>query len=80
MDYLSRCKDSYDRSISETQFSRLDSLWGTHTVDRFSSSYYIHCKRFNSRWWVPRTERVNAFDHYWAGENNWIVPPPRLVL
>ena len=79
-DLLSRCGDSDDWSISPSWFSYLDSVWGKHTIDRFSSSYNNHCDRFNSRWWVPGTEGVDAFGQSWANEINWIVPPPRLII
>ena len=79
-DHLSRCRDSDDWSVSKSCFVFLDKLWGKHTVDRFSSHYNAHCPRFNSRWWVPNTEAVDAFDQLWYGENNWLVPPPGLVV
>ena len=78
-DYLSRCHDSDDWSISDSWFSYLDSVWGRHTVDRFSSHFNNHCHRFNSRWWVPGTEGIDAFKQEWRNENNWLVPPPKLV-
>jgi hypothetical protein len=37
------------------------------------------CTRFNSRWWVPGTESVDAFCQNWSGETNWLVPPPRVI-
>ena len=48
-------------------------------MDRFASDYNTKCIRFNSRWWCRNTEGVNAFSQNWQGENNWIVPPPKLV-
>lgn len=78
-DYLSRCVDCDDWEVTDFNFQYLDKRWGPHTVDRFSSNYNNKLVRFNSRWWVPGTEAVNAFDQQWSGECNWMVPPPRLI-
>ena len=80
-DYLSRCRDSDDWSVQEWVFKHLDAKWGPHTIDRFASFYNSYCARFNSRWWVPGTEAVDALDQVWGKpEINWVVPPPRLIL
>ena len=78
-DNLSKCCDSDDWSIRSSVFHYIDGVWGPHTVDRFSSDYNANCLRFNSRWWCRNTEAVNAFSQSWQGENNWMVPPPKLV-
>ena len=80
-DHLSRCKDCDDCEVSKWVFDSSELKWGTFTVDRFASNYNNKCKRFNSKWWVPDTEGVNALHQNWAKpENNWLVPPPRMVL
>jgi hypothetical protein len=53
--------------------------WGTFTGDRFATSYNAKCVRFNSKIWFWGTESVDCFSVNWSGENNWIVPPPRLI-
>ena len=78
-DMLSRCNDSDDWKVTPLCFAMLDKKWGPHTVDRFATDYNTHCARFNSRWWCQNTEQIDAFKCHWAGENNWLVPPPRLV-
>lgn len=78
-DYLSRCQDSDDWEISSQIFHYLDSVWGPYTIDRFASHLSKKCKRFNSRWWVPGTEAVDAFLQSWKYDSNWLVPPPRLI-
>lgn len=80
-DYLSRCKDSDDWEVENWVFKKLDEIWGPHTIDRYASNYNKKCVRFNTRWWVPETDGVNALNQSWVKpENNWLVPPPRLVL
>ncbi|XP_060574478.1 uncharacterized protein LOC132732127 [Ruditapes philippinarum] len=78
-DYLSRCFDSDDWKIRIQYFKNIDKRWGTHSIDRFASHFNNQCLRFNSRWWVPRTEAVDALSQYWGNDINWLVPPPRLV-
>ena len=79
-DGLSRGLDSDDWQIQTWVFEQIDQTWGKHTVDRFASNLNAHCSRFNSRFWCPGTEGVDAFDQCWSGECNWIVPPPRDLL
>ena len=79
-DALSRTKDSDDWQIHVKIFNQLDAVWGPHTIDRFATNLTRHCTRFNSRFWCPGTEGVDAVSNNWSGECNWIVPPPRLIL
>jgi hypothetical protein len=79
-DFLSRCMDSDDWSVVDWVFKLLDEKWGKHTFDRFACHYNTKCKDFNSRYWCPGTAGIDAFEQIWAGENNWLVPPPRLIL
>jgi len=78
-DILSRCGDSDDWSVHEWVFNTIDRLWGPHTIDRFAYDYNAKCLKFNSRFWCQGTAGVDAFKQSWAGEVNWLVPPPRLV-
>ncbi|XP_060081899.1 uncharacterized protein LOC132561188 [Ylistrum balloti] len=78
-DYLSRCKDCDDWSVQSWVFEECQLLWGPHQIDRFATDYNSKCVRFNSKWWCPGTEAVDAFTVRWQGVNNWLVPPPRLV-
>ena len=78
-DFLSRCSDSDDWSVLNFVFSTLEARWGSHTFDRFACDYNTKCASFNSRYWCPGTSGIDAFAHTWVGENNWLVPPPRLI-
>ena len=60
-------------------FAALDILWGPHTVDRFSTFKTCQVPRFCSRWLNPCAEGIDAFTFSWAGENNWMFPPPYLT-
>ena len=53
--------------------------WDPHSVDRFANHENTQLPRFNSRFWCPGTEAVDAFSVSWAGENNWLVPPIFLI-
>ena len=78
-DFLSKCKDRDDWQITNAVFTALDQQWGPHSVDRFATDYNTKCRRFNSRWWCPGTEAVEAIEENWANNINWLVPPPRLI-
>ena len=78
-DYLSRITDYDDWSLDHAIFVSIDLRWGSHTVDRFASHYNMQLPRFNSRFWNPGTEAVDAFTADWHDENNWLCPPVYLV-
>jgi hypothetical protein len=79
-DLLSKCGDSDDWEISFQVFQIFQEAWGPYSVDRFASFYNAKCHRFNSRFWCPKTEAVNALTQFWGADNNWVVPPPSLIL
>ena len=78
-DYLSRLQDTDDWKVQPFVFSELDRLWGPHTIDRFANQLNTQLARFNSRWWCPNTEAVDAFTCDWGGDINWVCPPPYLI-
>ena len=78
-DYLSRIVDYVDWSLDHTIFELIDYEWGPHTVDRFASHYNTQFSRFNSRFWNPGTEAVDAFTCDWQDDNNWLCPPVYLI-
>jgi hypothetical protein len=79
-DVISKAVDYDDWVTTREFFVYMDSLWGPHTVDRFADSFNTQLPRFNSRYYVPGTECVDAFSVCWVGENNWLVPPPHRVI
>lgn len=75
----SRIVDYDNWMINPLVFQWLDTLWGPHMVDRFSSPENSQLDRFNSRFWTPGSEAVDAFTCDWAEDNNWSVPPVHLI-
>ena len=59
--YLSRIIDYDDWSLDHKLFKFLDNKWGPHTVDRFACFYNAQLSRYNSRFWNPGSEAVDAF-------------------
>ena len=78
-DYLSRIIDTDDWTLNPEVFGRLNELWGPHTIDRFANTDNAQVERFNSRFWCPGSEAVDAFTVDWHAENNWLCPPIVLV-
>lgn len=83
-DFLSRICDSDDWGLSEQTFSKIDQIWGPHSIDRFANHLNLKLPRFNSRFWNPGSEDIDAFVLDWSGENNYVCPPicliPRVLL
>ena len=77
--FLSRIVDYDDWRVKRDYFLLAEEKWGPHSVDRFANHENTQLPRFNSRFWCPGTEAVDAFSVSWAGENNWLVPPIFLI-
>ena len=60
-DNLSRITDFDDYNLNLDIFHVLDFRWGPHTIDRFGCSYNAKLSHFNSRFYQPGTEAVDAF-------------------
>jgi hypothetical protein len=45
-------------------FEFIDNMWGPHTIDRFANSGNTKVRRFNSRYWNPSSESVDAFTQH----------------
>jgi len=78
-DYYSRIIDYDDYKLNPAVFQWLDALYGPHTVDRFANHVNTQMGRFNSRFWVPDTDAVDAFTCDWAEDNSWWFPPVYLI-
>ena len=78
-DALSRIIDYDDWSLSHDLYHKFENLWGPHTIDRFANYQNNKLPRFNSRFWNPNSENIDALTETWSGENNWLVPPISLI-
>ena len=78
-DYISRIQDFDDWEIQEHFFNYLSNLFGPFSVDRFADYENKKCDRFNSRFWNPGCEAVDAFTQNWKNDNNYLVPPVQLI-
>ena len=70
-DYLSRIVDHDDWMLNPVVFQELHVMWGPHTIDRFADVHNRQLERFNSLYWNPWSEAVDAFTCDWSKENNW---------
>ena len=58
----------------------LDSVWGPHHVDRFSSFMTTQLPEYNSMFSDPMTHGVNALAQTdWASKTNYVNPPFALI-
>jgi hypothetical protein len=79
-DGLSRIQDNYNWKLNPLLFRMIDKLFGPHTVDRFASGVNTQLTRFNTRFWEPFTEGVDALaQQNWASEMNFVNPPFKLL-
>ena len=79
-DYLSRLVDADDWYLNPQLFQLLSSLWGPFDIDRMADHNNTQLKRFNSKFWCPGTEAIDCFTQNWSHCNNWVCPPPALLL
>ena len=79
-DYLSKLKDTDDWSIDNETFEFICRELGQPSFDRFADNLNRKVRRFNSRYWCPDSDGVNAFSHNWAHASlNWLCPPVKLI-
>ena len=78
-DRLSRTPDTHNWMLHPYLFAELQRKFGPFTIDRFATSLNTQLPRFNSRYWEPDTEAINAMAQPWTGEHNYINPPWALL-
>ncbi|CAC5418321.1 unnamed protein product [Mytilus coruscus] len=71
-DYISKLINHEDWQIPDEFFEFLESLLGPFIIDRFARVMNNKTKRFNSLFWNPTVEAVDAFTQNWHEENNWL--------
>ena len=60
-DYYSRLVDFDDYRLNPAIFRWLNSLWRPHSIDRFANPHNAQIEGFNSRFWTPSSEAIDAF-------------------
>ena len=79
-DRLSRLPAQYEWFIHPALFKYIDNIFGPHSIDRFGSILTHQLPRYNSLYWDPGTEGVDAlFQTNWDLEVNFVNPPFRLL-
>ena len=79
-DRLSRTPDQYDWMLHPGLFRLIENMYGPHTIDRFATFNNAQITRYNSRFWDPFSEGVDALAQVnWSEENNYCNPPWRLI-
>ncbi len=79
-DGLSRMEDRDDWFVKGRVFREAEARWGPHSIDRMADSWNTKLPRFDAVWLCPGVESVETFARDWQGENNWVVPPFRLIF
>ena len=78
--YLSRLVDADDWYLNPQLCQLLSSFWGPFDIDRMADRNNTQLKCFNSKFWCPGTEAIDCFTQNWSHCNNWVCPPPALLL
>ena len=78
-DLLSRPNYTDDFSIDYKTYYIIQRRLGQCTIDRFADHRNKKHHRFNSKFYCPNTEAVNAFTCDWKNELNWLAPPISLI-
>jgi hypothetical protein len=79
-DALSRLNPRYEWKLHTALFRWLDRKWGPHTIDRCATLINTQLRRYNSRFFDPKAEAVDAFaQNNWQPENNYVNPPFRMI-
>ena len=71
--------DPDDWRTTTAFFNEINMLWGPFTIDRFSTNENTKLPRFNSKFFCPHSDRVDAFSFSWEHENNYIVTPINVI-
>ena len=70
----------YDYCLKLEVFQQVESLFGPHTIDRFDSDTSAQLIRYNTQYFSPHAEGLDAFTINWGmGDNNYVFPPPLMV-
>ena len=75
-DFLSHLRSTYEWVLHPKLFQEINRVWGPCTIDRFASQRTTQLRRYNSLYWNPESEGVDALAQTnWTGELNYCNPP-----
>jgi len=79
-DFWSQKPDKHNWMLHPKLFNYLNRLWVPHTINSFANCQNAQLPRFNSRYWEPLSEAVDALSHgNWHSENNFVNAPFCLI-
>ena len=78
-DSISKYIDYDDWGVDFETFNFVQNKFGKFTFDRFASSTSRKLEKFNSKFFCPGTQGVDAFTFEWSTEFNRICPPISLI-
>ena len=78
-DQASRIIDYNDWGVTTRWFRFISRRLVKSSIDRFADNCNTKLPRFNSRFYSPHCEAVDAFTQDWGLDVNWLVPPIYLV-
>lgn len=71
--------DADDWGIDDRIFKLFNRKWGPFTCDLFANSSNFKVTRFYPKFVDGLSTGIDAFSFDWKFDNNWIVPPVRLI-
>jgi hypothetical protein len=72
-EHYHQCKQNYIfKNICQSKFQNWNFTANTGVINELN--------RYNSLYWNPGSEAIDAFSQNWQFENNWLVPPVFSVL
>ena len=79
-DYLSRIVSPYEWKLHTEVFNVIDNMWGPHSIDRFASMTSTQLPMYNSLYYDPLTNGVDALAQQDWGEHRNFVNPPFFLI
>lgn len=79
VDALSRLNADDEWRVASWLFDWVQMKFGRHDIDRFASDATTMLPRYNSVFWDPKTEGVDALAQDWSHDNNYANPPFSLI-
>ena len=75
-DALSRGSPFDELAIRDAAWAEIERDHGPHTADRYARASNTRATRWSGRESAAEGERAGALSQSWAGQNNFVFPPP----